>query len=152
MTSQTPAELEAEHAEQVENLIYAVEGPFARDDYEAVHEALAAPLAAIRRHAAATALHEQAKTLRAQASVYMLRAAKDVPGADQWTVCLRSAARSLDSAADDVIAEGWEHTCAQTTPATREYPAEGCETPVENEGEYCERHEAADDYDPREDD
>jgi len=155
MTSQTPEELEAEHAEQVENLIYAVEGPFARDDYEAVHEALAAPLAAIRRHAAADALRAQAKRLRQRAALDDKRAdtlrghAHGVLYRDYATQT-RICARQLDSAADDVIAEGWTETCAQSTPATREDPAEGCETRVENEGDYCPRH--ADDYDPREDD
>jgi hypothetical protein len=56
-------------------------------------------------------------------------------------------ARALNEAADDVIAEGWEHTCAQTTPATRDDPAYGCDTPVEHEGDHCPRHEPCDDYD-----
>jgi len=155
MTSQTPEELEAEHAEQVENLIYAVEGPFARDDYEAVHEALAAPLAAIRRHAAATALREQADRLGKKRAANLSLATGQFAGTEfeatyrAFAVQASTDAGMLRRAADDVIAEGWEFTCAQTTPATREDPAEGCETRVENEGDYCPRHEPADDYDPR---
>jgi hypothetical protein len=157
MTSQTPEELEAEHADQTEQLLDAIVSY--TNDWDAMTAAAAPAVAAIRRHAAAQALRAQADRLSKKRAAYLANAAQPMfagtPMADSYRDFAQQAGNDawmLRTAADDVIAEGWEHTCAQTTPATREDPAGGCETPVENEGDYCPRHEPADDYDPREDD
>jgi len=157
VTSQTPEELD----DTVADVIYDTlreNGDPAEGMGEALAAALAPALAAIRRHAAATALHEQAKRLARASTDHFSQVVKYPalsPEQAESLACGRQAstdARSLRRAAEALIMEGWEHTCAAYTWATREDPAEGCETRVENEGEYCERHEAADDYDPREDD
>jgi hypothetical protein len=160
MTSQTPEEakraelddaLEAAFYDYIDNDHGSMTSPNTPLDVIAPH------LAAIRRHAAAQALREQADRLGKISAKYVHLANDATPGsgpADMWAAYAtqaRTDGRMLLLAADDVIAEGWEFTCAAETPATREDPAEGCETPVENEGDYCPKHEPADDYDPRDD-
>jgi hypothetical protein len=164
MTSQTPEEAARgtelnEEDNAVIDAVFMWEGTLeAPADFPGtLTEALAPALAAIRRHAAAQALREQADRLGKISAKYVHLANDATPGsgpADMWAAYAtqaRTDGRMLLLAADDVIAEGWEFTCAAETPATREDPAEGCETPVENEGDYCPKHEPADDYDPRDD-
>jgi len=159
MPELTPEQTAAAEQERLdderEELIYAIEGPFARDDYDEIRAAIAPHLAAIRRHAAAQALREQANILGKRRAYYIEGALSfrwaGTPTADTYRNFAQQAgadARALRAAADEIIAEGWEFTCAQTTPATREDPAEGCEEPVETEGDYCPRH--TDDRDPDE--
>jgi hypothetical protein len=162
MTSQTPEEAARgtelnEEDNAVIDAVFMWEGTLeAPADFPGtLTEALAPHLAAIRRHAAADALRVQASKLRAAYKAMSRQAQAYTNGSEAEThvaACADQArrdARALENAADDVIAEGWTETCAQTTPATREDPAEGCETRVENEGDYCPRHEPADDHDPR---
>jgi hypothetical protein len=150
MTSQTPEELDDQLLEAID-----LQDNTDADD---VMKQIAPALGAIRRHAAADALRAQADRLGKLAAGYIKLAAAEPPASDNAdmynfsAIQCRTDGRMLRRAADEIIAEGWEHTCAQTTPATREDPAYGCETRVENEGDYCPRHEPADDYDPREDD
>lgn len=159
MPDLTPEQTAAAEQERLdderEELIYAVENAFARDDYDEIRAALAPALAAIRRHAAAAALREQADRLgKLRGDLLRLSARPAFAGLAISKTYLDQSqqagqdAHMLRLAADDMIAEGYEHTCAMTWPATREDPAEGCETPVEHEGDYCPRHEPADD-DPR---
>ncbi|WNN96002.1 hypothetical protein SEA_HIRKO_52 [Arthrobacter phage Hirko] len=159
MTSQTPEEAErAELDEAVIDAVFMWEGTLeAPANFPGtLDEALAPHLAAIRRHAAATALRQQADRLGRQRENYLRKSASPqfarTPLAATWRDFAQQSgveARKLRAAAQIIIEEGWEHQCAAETPATREDPAEGCETPVENEGDYCPRHEPADDYDPR---
>lgn len=151
MTSQTPEELD-------DQLLEALTVHLPNDDAEEAMTTIAPALAAIRRHAAATALRGQAKIIGQQSMNFAKRAGGRKAGTRLYDVDMaysqqaRVDARRLRTAADDVIAEGWEHACAVPMwPATREDPAEGCETRVENEGDYCPKHEPADDYDPRDD-
>jgi hypothetical protein len=110
-------------------------------------------LAAIRRQAAADALTEQARRINKQASFYeeMRRSAAQKGNTDSyetWSVHAsqaRNDATSCLQAARDKIAEGWAHICAAQTWATRDDPGYGCDTPVENEGDYCSKHEPEDD-------
>jgi hypothetical protein len=115
--------------------------------------ALAPIIDEIIRQAKAQALREQAKILGKRRAALLMKSADPVfigsPMAATYRDMSQQAgadAGMLYRAADDVIAEGWEHTCAATRPATWEDPAEGCETPVEHEGDYCPRHEPADDW------
>jgi hypothetical protein len=146
MSTTEELELEAERAEldeALEELIYAWHDD--RNDAGMLVDVIAPALAAIRRHAAAEALRGQAAVLRHIGNGHRISAGQFEGDAairfDAFAIQNSNNARRLDAAADDIIAEGWEHQCAQTTPATREDPAEGCETPVENEGDYCPRHE-----------
>ena len=144
MTSQTPEQIQAEQAELDEAVVEAVFEwtgalPSRPDAPGNLPEALAPALAAIRRHAAADALKQQADRLQKAVGSHLTRSEYDTAAG------LRVAVRRLRTAADDVIAEGWEHTCSWEAPATREDPGYGCEEPVETEGDYCARHEPADD-------
>ncbi len=147
MTSQTLEELD-------DQLLEALTVHLPNDDAVDAMAAIAPALAEIRRHAAAAALRQQATRLGKISTGYVNLAVGAVPGsdsADLWAAYAtqaRADARLLLRAADDLIAEGWAYTCTQSTPATREDPAEGCEAPVQNEGDYCPKHEPADD-DPR---
>ena len=156
MPDLTPAQAAAAEQERLDNereeLIYAIEGPFGRDDYDEIRAALVAPLAAIRRHAAATALREQADRLGKKRAANLSLATGQFAGTEfeatyrAFAVQASTDAGMLRRAADDVIAEGWEHTCAVEYPATRENPGYGCEVAVENEGDTCLYH--TDDRDP----
>ncbi|QDK01933.1 hypothetical protein SEA_VIBAKI_53 [Arthrobacter phage Vibaki] len=157
MTSQTPEQIQAEQDElddQLHDVVvdWVEDGP---PSTKALAAALAPALAAIRRHAAAAALHEQAKRLARASRDHFSQVVKYPALSPEQAEALaygrqaNTDARSLRRAAEALIMEGWTETCAAETPATREDPAEGCETPVENEGDYCPRHEPADDYDPR---
>jgi hypothetical protein len=154
MTSQTPEELD----DELEAAIYEYID-FDHNEITSAKtplEAIAPALAEIRRHAAADALRAQAKILGKRRAALLAQSINcdSTPAADAYRNQSAQAgadAGTLYRAADDVIAEGWTETCAAATPATREDPAEGCETLVENEGDYCPRHEPADDYDPSDD-
>jgi hypothetical protein len=151
----TPEELEAERAELDDQLLLAVETWY--DDCALAAQTLAghiAPaLAAIRRHAAAHALHAEATRLHREAFEHFKQASTYPAGSaeqrDELAYGRKAgvSGRGLRRAAESLIMEGWEHTCAAETPATREDPAEGCEALVENEGEYCPRHETPEDAD-----
>jgi len=154
MTSQTPEELDDQLAGALQKALSEPLGWIIPDSvFAGVMTEVAPHLAAIRRHAAATALREQANILGKRRAYYIEGALSvrwaGTPTADTYRNFAQQAgadARALRAAADEIIAEGWEFTCAQTTPATREDPAEGCEEPVETEGDYCPRH--TDDRDP----
>lgn len=163
MSDQTPEQ--AERDELDDQLAQALEDALAKHypsdlgpgfidfDVALLMTAIAPALAAIRRNAAADALKQQAAVLGQQSMNFAKRAGGRKIGTRLYDVDMafsqqaRVDARRLRRAADDVIAEGWTETCAQTTPATWDDPAEGCETPVENEGDFCPRHEPCDDYD-----
>jgi hypothetical protein len=122
-------------------------------DHEDLISQIAEPLAAIRRHAAADALKQQAKSFAKlgafnQTQERALASKGDTRSANIYAIqseqCYRGADR-LRRAAADLIAEGYEHTCASFTWATRSDPGYGCDAPVETEGEYCSKHEPEDD-------
>jgi hypothetical protein len=157
MTSQTPEELDEALEEAVSTTLEDITVHWRDGDNATMMQAIAPALAAIRRHAAAQALRQQADRHNSIGRGFMAQAATVEPGSVTHASLILNAqnahtcAGRLRRAADEIIAEGWEHTCAASTPATREDPAEGCETPVEHEGDYCPRHEPADDHDPRDD-
>jgi hypothetical protein len=134
---------------------YAEAAPFPANALQDMIDDLLPVLAAIRRQAAADALTEQARRINKQASFYeeMRRSAAQKGNTDSyetWSVHAsqaRNDATSCLQAARDKIAEGWAHICAAQTWATRDDPGYGCDTPVENEGDYCPRHEPEDDED-----
>jgi hypothetical protein len=158
MTNQTPEQAAAEREElddALEEAIYAWHDD--RNDAGILPDVIAPALATIRRHAAADALKQQADRHSRIARGFMGQAAIVEPGIARASLIVnakqtQACARRLRDAADDLIAEGWEHACAaETHGATRIDQASYCEEPVENEGDYCPRHEPADDHDPRDD-
>jgi hypothetical protein len=116
-------------------------------------EAFAPIVAEIRRHAAADALKQQAQALRQVNRNYLKQLQGYEHGSDAYKLTfargqqVSADARRLENAAHDVIAEGWEHTCYATWAATRDDPGYGCDNPVEQEGDYCSKHEPEDDED-----
>jgi hypothetical protein len=132
---------------------YAEAAPFPANALQDMIDDLLPALAAIRRQAAADALREQARRINKQASFYeeMRRSAAQKGNTatyETWSVHAaqaRNDATSCLQAAKDKIAEGYEHTCAAQTWATRTDPGYGCETPVPDAGDYCTKHEPEDD-------
>jgi hypothetical protein len=120
---------------------------------DALEDVIAPIVAEIRRQAAADALREQARRINKQASFYeeMRRSAAQKGNTatyETWSVHAaqaRNDATSCLQAAKDKIAEGYEHTCAAQTWATRTDPGYGCDTPVPEAGDYCTKHEPEDD-------
>ena len=126
------------------------------DPDEAATEAMKAmqpTLAAIRRHAAAQALREAARSTEKIAAFMRQQQNAVAAKGDELTATLYggqadarySVAHSLRRAAADTIAEGYEHTCAARFEATRADPGYDCDARVENEGDFCPGHEPADD-------
>jgi hypothetical protein len=134
---------------------YAEAAPFPANALQDMIDDLLPTLAAIRRQAAADALREQARSLTKTASSMREQArAHDANGKRDSSIIYNSladayygSASRLWVSADNKIAEGYEHTCAAQTWATRDDPGHDCENPVENEGDYCDRHEPEDDDD-----
>ena len=151
MTTETSTEQD----EALHNHIEAFIGTLSVDTDAAnrLIESLAPHLAAIRRHAAAEALREQAARLGAVNSQYIKRLKHYDYDSDAYKLTFARAGQAsadaarLRNAAHDIIAEGWEHACAASWAATRDDPGYGCDTPVEHEGDYCPRHEPEDDED-----
>jgi hypothetical protein len=152
---------DAEQTEQDEALLevlteWAQVWPDPEDAARNALEGLQPVLAAIRRQAAADALKEQARAIGKTADFFRQQAraieGKSMTSADIYRAmadqCNNDSNR-LAKAARDVIAEGYEHTCAAQTWATRDDPGYGCDIPVPEAGDYCPRHEPEDDDDPR---
>lgn len=139
----------------IEALAAATDGQEGEDLAADLLTAITPAIAAIRRHAKAEALREQSARLFRVGDQHLETANAHPNGSAPrmallaWATQARVDARYLGRAAEAIIQEGWEHACAAEFPATREEPGYGCENPVENEGDYCARHEPEDDHDPR---
>lgn len=157
MTAETTNEQD-EPTEQEEALYSAVAvtleditGHWREDDNARMLQALRDPIAAIVRQATAEALNTQAARLGAVNSQYIKRLKHYEYDSDAYKLTFARAGQAsadaarLRNAARDIIAEGWEFTCYATWAATRDDPGYGCDAPVENEGDYCDRHEPEDD-------
>jgi hypothetical protein len=150
---------DAEQTEQDEALLevlteWAQVWPDPEDAARNALEGLRPVLAAIRRQAAADALKAEARGLDRLGAFFSKQkiAMHDTRSAETYAVHAAQAhadANRLHRAAADVIAEGYEHTCAAQTWATRTDPGYGCDTPVPEAGDYCTKHEPEDDEDPR---
>lgn len=133
--------------EALEDLLDAICNTHVYDDWEAMREAAAPHLAAIRRHAAADALNEQARRITKVASFYEQQARSGAAKGQQLssdTYALRASqahgdAGMLRNAARDKIAEGYAFECAAFS--------QECETRVPDAGDFCNRHEPEDDED-----
>jgi hypothetical protein len=112
---------------------------------ETLHDYISAPLAAIRRQAAADALTEQARHFDGRARFWRgMQHAHEAKGrpesADPYRHYADQAHRTADylrKEAKGIIAEGYEYTC--------EAGWDQCENRVPDAGDYCDQHEPEDD-------
>ena len=127
--------------------------PYPANAVSELLEDLAPHLATIRRQAAADALREQAAAFSRQGKFFRdqqrsLERKGDRASADVYREqadALYRAAAATNRAADDTIAEGYEHTCAARFEATRTDPGYDCDARVPEPGDFCPGHEPADD-------
>jgi len=161
MTTPDTQQDPAEPTEQEEALYSAVAvaleditGYWRELDNAHMLQALRDPIAAIVRFEVAAHLTEQARSLRNLAAFYNKHAQTDrrdrILDAEIYATRASQALADADKlrrAAEDKIAEGYEHTCAASFAATWSDPGYGCETRVPDAGDYCSKHEPEDDED-----